>query len=152
MKKTVALVLMLVAFVGVAMAQNAINDKADNIVGIYQGKQGEDLFKASITKQANGNYQGQIIWLEKDRDANGNKFLDEKNPDKSLRHVPCDQIVIFSNLKYNAKKHRWDDTKIYDPQRGIRANLHAEFTSSGQLRLRGSVMGIGESVYWDKVK
>lgn len=152
MKKTLALILMLVAFVGTAMAQNALNSKADNIVGTYQGKQGDDLFKAAITKQANGNYQGQIIWLEKDRDANGNKLLDEKNPDKSLRNVPCDQIVIFSDLKYDTKHQRWDDTKIYDPQRGIRANLRAEFTDEGQLKLRGSVMGIGESVYWDKVK
>ena len=146
------LLVFLVLLVGAATAQSTLNNKADNIVGTYQGKQGDDLFKVSITKQANGNYQGQIIWMEKDRDANGNKLLDEKNPDKSLRTVPCDQIVIFSDLKYNAKEHRWDGTKIYDPQRGIRARLHAEFTKEGQLKLRGSVMGIGESVYWDKLK
>ena len=152
MKKIILLFAITLACVGAAVAQNVLNDKADNIVGTYQGKQGDDLFKASITKQSNGNYKGQIIWLEHDRDVNGNKFLDEKNPDKSLRSVPCDQIVIFSDLKYNAKEQRWDGTKIYDPQRGIRAKMHAEFTKDGQLKLRGSVMGIGESVYWDKVK
>lgn len=152
MKKLFLLLAITLAFAGVSMAQNVLNNKADNIVGTYQGKQGNDLFKAAITKQANGNYQGQIIWLEHDRDANGNKLLDEKNPDKSLRNVPCDQIVIFSDLKYDAKHQRWDDTKIYDPQRGIRANLRVEFTDKGQLKLRGSVMGIGESVYWDKIK
>lgn len=152
MKKLFLLLAITLAFVGVSMAQNVLNNNGDNIVGTYQGKQGDDLFKAAITKQANGNYQGQIIWLEHDRDANGNKLLDEKNPDKSLRNVPCDQIVIFSDLKYDAKHQRWDDTKIYDPQRGIRANLRVEFTDKGQLKLRGSVMGIGESVYWDKIK
>ena len=152
MKKIFLFLVIMMAFAGAAFAQNALNDKADNIVGIYQGKQGEDLFKTSITKQSNGNYQCQMIWLEKDRDANGNKFLDEKNPDKSLRTVPCDQIVLFSDLKYNAKEKRWDGTKIYDPQRGIRAKLHAEFTKNGQLKLRGTVLGIGESVYWDKIK
>ncbi|MCR5645244.1 MAG: DUF2147 domain-containing protein [Bacteroidales bacterium] len=152
MKKLFLLLAITLAFAGVSMAQNVLNNNGDNIVGTYQGKQGDDLFKAAITKQANGNYQGQIIWLEHDRDANGNKLLDEKNPDKSLRNVPCDQIVIFSDLKYDAKHQRWDDTKIYDPQRGIRANLRVEFTDKGQLKLRGSVMGIGESVYWDKIK
>ena len=152
MKKLLFLFAITFVFIGGTIAQNTLNNKADNILGTYQSKQGEDLFKAQITKQSNGNYQGQIIWLEHDRDAHGNKLLDEKNPDKSLRTVPCDQIVLFSDLKYNAKEHRWDGTKIYDPQRGIRAKLHAEFTKEGQLKLRGSVMGIGESVYWDKIK
>lgn len=150
MKRFILLLAVVLAFVDGVQAQNVLNDKADNIVGTYQGKQGDDLFKAKITKQSNGNYQCQVVWLEHDRDANGNKFLDEKNPDKSLRNVPCDQIVLFSDLKYNAKEHRWDGTKIYDPQRGIRAKVHVEFTKEGQLKLRGSVMGIGESVYWDK--
>lgn len=135
-----------------ALAQNVLNDKADNIVGEYLGKQNEDKFKAKITKLGDGTYQGQIIWLEKDRDANGKKLLDEKNPDKSLRNTPCDQIVLFTGLKYNAKKHYWSDTKIYDPQRGLKANLTAEFTKDGNLKLRGSVLGIGESVYWEKIK
>ena len=151
MKKFFLLFAITIAFVGASLAQNVLNNQADNIVGTYQSKQGEDLFKAKITKQANGNYQGQIIWVENDRDANGNKMLDEKNPDKSLRSVPCDQIVLFSDLKYNAKDQRWDDTKIYDPQRGLRAKMHAEFTKDGKLKIKGTVLGIGETVYWDKI-
>lgn len=152
MKKLIILFAIALTFIGTSMAQNKLNEKGDNIVGTYHSKQGNDVFKASITKQANGNYKGQVIWVENDRDANGNKLLDEKNPDKSLRNVPCDQVVLFSDLKYNAKEQRWDGTKIYDPQRGIKANLKAEFNKEGQLQLRGSVMGIGETVYWDKIK
>lgn len=133
-------------------AQNARNnDNADNIVGIYKGKQGDDNFKAKIVKLANGTYQGQVIWMERDRDAKGNLLLDTKNPDKSLRNKPANQIVLFTGLKYNAKKHRWDDTKIYDPQRGIRANLTVEFTNDGRLCIRGSLLGISESVYWTPI-
>lgn len=152
MKKLLLLFAITLACAGVSFAQNTLNNQGDNIVGTYQAKQGDDNFKASITKQTDGTYKCQMIWLEHDRDVNGNKLLDEKNPDKRLRLVPCDQIVLFSGLKYNAKEKRWDGTKIYDPQRGIRAKLHAEFTKEGQLKLRGSVMGIGESVYWDKIK
>ena len=152
MKKFIILLAIAIAFIGSATAQNALNNNAKSIIGTYQGKQGNDLFKVNITQQNDGTFKGQIFWLEKDRDALGNKLLDEKNPDKSLRNVPCDQIVLFSGLKYNAKHQRWDGTKIYDPQRGIKANLHVEFTKEGQLKLKGTLMGIGESVYWDKIK
>lgn len=150
--KKLLFVLLTFLCVSPIIAQNTLNDKADNIVGIYTSKQGDDKFKAKIVKLTDGTYRGQVIWLENDKDAKGNKILDAKNPDKSLRSKPADQIVLFSGLKYNAKKRRWDDTKIYDPQRGIRANMTAEFAADGKLRIKGSLFGISESVYWTKEK
>lgn len=152
MKKTLMMLIIgLFATMGVA-AQSSLNNAGDNIVGIYIGSQNGDKFKAKIVKLTNGTYRGQVVWMEKDKDANGNKRLDTKNPDKSLRNTPCDQIVLFSGLEYNAKKKRWDGTKIYDPQRGMRANLTVEFEKDGRLKLRGSILGIGETVYWTKEK
>ena len=151
MKKLFLIITLIGAFISTSMAQNALNDKAESIIGTYSGKQGDDNFKAKITQQKDGTFTGQIIWIEKDRDANGNKILDTKNPDKNLRNTPCDQIVLFSGLQYNAKEKCWDGTKIYDPQRGIKAKVKVEFTDDGQLKLRGSILGIGESVYWKKI-
>ena len=148
--KQIILILMTLFCVNSMVAQNALNDKADNIVGTYYGKQGNDSFKAKIVKLSDGTYRGQVIWLEHDKDANGNKILDTKNPDKSLRSKPADKIVLFSGLKYNAKKHCWGDTKIYDPQRGLKAHMSAEFATDGRLRVKGSLLGISESVYWTK--
>ncbi len=145
------LVITMFAFTGL-MAQSALNNEGDNIVGTYQGLQNGDAFKATIVKLDNGTYQGQIIWMENPNDANGNKRLDTKNPDESLRNVPCDQIVLFSGLKYNAKKKRWDGTKIYDPQRGMRAKMTAEFKEDGKLEISGSVLLISESVLWEKIE
>jgi len=150
--KQLILILMTLLCVSPMVAQNALNDKADNIVGTYSGKQGDDYFKAKIVKLSDGTYRGQVIWLEHDRDTQGRKILDTKNPDKSLRSKPADQIILFSGLKYDAKKHRWDNTKIYDPQRGLKANMTAEFTADGNLRIKGSLMGISESVYWSKIE
>ena len=150
--KQIILIVMTLFCVSPMMAQNALNDKADNIVGTYSGKQGDDKFKAKIVKLSDGTYRGQVIWLEHDKDAKGNKILDKKNPDKKLRSKPADQIVLFSGLKYNAKKHRWDDTKIYDPQRGLRAHMTVEFTADGRLCITGSLMGFSESVYWSKIE
>ncbi|MBO7465947.1 MAG: hypothetical protein J6T56_08900 [Bacteroidales bacterium] len=59
-----------------AVAQNSLNDNADNIVGTYAGQQGSDRF---------------------------------------------------------------------------RANMTAEFTADGQLRIRGTLLGIGETIYWQKL-
>lgn len=133
-------------------AQNVLNDNGANIVGTYSGKQGDDRFKVKIVKLTDGTYRGQVVWMERDRDSKGNKILDTKNPDRSLRSKPADQAVLFSGLKYDAKKRCWGGTKIYDPQRGLKASMTAEFTADGQLRIRGTVLGIGESVYWDKEK
>lgn len=134
------------------MGQNVLNNAADNIVGVYSGMQNGDKFKAKIVKLANGTYRGQIIWVEHDKDANGNKKLDTKNPDKKLQKTPCDQIVLFSGLKYDAGDKEWNGTRIYDPQRGVKAKLTVHFEKDGRLRLRGSILGIGESVYWTKIK
>jgi uncharacterized protein (DUF2147 family) len=134
----------------VCPAQNSLNLKADNIVGTYKGRQGDDQFRAKVEKMKDGTYRCQVIWLEHSTDAKGHKLLDTKNPEKKLRNNPLDRVVLFSGLEYNKKEKRWDGCKIYDPQRGIRANLKAEFMEDGRLRLKGSLLGISESVYWTK--
>lgn len=148
------LILILMAFICASpmVAQSVLNDNADNIVGTYSGKQGDDRFKVKIVKLTDGTYRGQVIWMERDKDAKGNKILDTKNPDKSLRSKPADQVVLFSGLKYDSRKHCWNDTKIYDPQRGLKASMTAEFVADGRLRIKGSLLGISENVFWSRVE
>ena len=148
--KRLVFILMALICASPMVAQSVLNDKADNIVGTYSGKQGADRFRAKIVKLTDGTYRGQVIWMERDKDAKGNKILDTKNPDKNLRSKPADQVVLFSGLKYDSKKHCWNDTKIYDPQRGLKASMTAEFVADGRLRIKGTVLGIGESVFWNK--
>lgn len=154
MKKKNLLMLLAIMLMGCgsAVAQNVLNNSGDNIVGTYEGKQNDDLFKAKIEKMSDGTYRAQVFWLEHDRDKNGNKILDSKNPDKKLRKTPADRIVLFSGLKYDAKNKEWNGTKIYDPQRGVNAKMVACFTSDGRLKITGSVLVISETVYWKKLK
>ncbi|MBR4229409.1 MAG: DUF2147 domain-containing protein [Bacteroidales bacterium] len=149
--KRIIIILVALLCAGQMAAQNALNDKADNIVGTYASKYGDNRFKVRIVKLNDGTYRGQVLWMEHDRDAKGNKLLDTKNPDKRLRLKPADQVVLFSGLKYDAKNKCWGDTKIYDPQHGIKANMTAEFIADGRLRIRGSLFGIGQSIYWTAV-
>lgn len=148
MKKLLLIVCGLIAGIGL-MAQN---DRADNIVGTYAGGSGKDAFKVKITKLQDGTYKGQVCWVAELYDANGVMDVDDKNPDKSLRNTPADKIVLFTGLKYNAKKQQWDGTKIYDPNRGIKVSMTATFDSPKVLKIRGSVLGIGETEVWKRVE
>ena len=129
-----------------------INDKADNIVGEYLTDRGGSKSKVRVTKNVDGTYDAQVFWVEKPLDAKGNKRKDVKNPDKNLRNVDIDQVVVVNGLKYDANDKVWGDTKIYDPSKGIRVNVTAEFESSEKLKLRGTILGIGTTIYWTKIK
>lgn len=152
MKRLIFSVLLILTAILPSFAQNALNDAGDNIIGTYYAVQAGNESKVKIFKASDGTYSCQIIWVKNSvNPATGEKYTDIKNPDKSLRNTPCDQIVIFRGLKYNAEKKRWENGKIYDPTRGLKANATASFEPDGRLKLRGSVMGIGESVYWKKL-
>lgn len=132
--------------------QNPLNNNSESILGTYYAVQSGNESKVKIYLAEDGTFTGQIFWVKDSIDpATGKKFCDPKNPDKSLRSVPCDQIVLFKGLKYNPEKKQWDSGRIYDPTRGIRANCTVCFAPDGRLKIRGSVMGIGETVYWDKL-
>ncbi len=125
---------------------------ADRIVGVYFAEYEGEESKVSIFKDDDGTYTAQVIWVKEKYDENGNLKTDDKNPDKSKRNTPCDEIVLIEKMSYNSRKDCWTDAKIYDPARGIKANAECSFTEDGRLKVRGSVMGIGMSVYWDKLE
>ena len=136
---------------GMASALFAQNDP-DRIVGVYLATYEGEESKVSIFKDGDGKYTAQVIWVKDKYDEDGNLKVDEKNPDKSKRNTPCDEIVLIEKMSYNSKKDVWTDAKIYDPVRGIKANADCSFEPDGRLKVRGSVMGIGMSVYWDKLE
>ena len=123
---------------------------ADVIVGEYESTQGKDHYKARVRCNNNGTFKAQIYWVENSvNPKTGKKYTDLKNPDRALRDIPCDRIVLFDGLKYNSDKGYWDGCKIYDPQRGLKANLTIRY-DEGNLILRGTLMGIIETIYWHK--
>lgn len=149
MRKLWAVLFSTMIFAVIANGQD--NSVADSIVGEYYADHQGESSKIRITKSDDGTYMAQVFWVKNSTDKSGNPILDTKNPDKSLRHVPCDQIVLISGLKYNAEKKRWGDTKIYDPTRGIRANVTCEFAEDGMLKLKGSLLGFSQTVFWQKL-
>ena len=68
---------------------------------------------------------------------------------------------VQSGYEYHAKVTKKEDgtykaqvvwvKDAVDPDRGIRANVVVRFTSDGRLSLKGSLLGISETVYWTRL-
>ena len=126
--------------------------EADDIVGVYYVSHEREESRVRIYKASDGTYGAQVLWIRDSLDRNGNLRLDEKNPDRSLRNIPCNRIEIIKGLRYDAGKERWSGGKIYDPTRGIRANVTCDIVDEGKtLKVRGSLLGIAQTVYWDRI-
>lgn len=133
-----------------ANAQN-LNSKGDNIIGNYLSTKDGVKSKIKITKEANGTYKAQVYWVERALDAKGNKRKDVKNPNKSLRNVDIDKVVLIKGLKYDAKDKEWGDTKIYDPTSGKIYDVDIEFKDDKTLKVYGNIFGIGKTVIWQRL-
>ena len=152
MKKFIVAIICALAFAVPSFAQG-LNDKADNIIGEYQTDRGGSKSKVRISKNADGSYDAQVFWVETPYEAEGKtKRKDVKNPDKALRNVPVDQIVLVKGLKYDPESKSWGGAKIYDPTKGLKVNATAEFETADKLKLRGTILGMGVTLYWVRIK
>lgn len=129
-----------------------MNSNGDNILGEYISDRGGSKSKIKVTKEEDGTYMAQVYWVENELDKDGNKRKDVKNPDKKLRNVDIDKVVLIKGLKYNAKKQKWGGADIYDPTMGMKVDVDVEFVSPTKLKLFGNILGIGKKVYWEKFK
>ena len=153
MRKIFTIILSALLALNAANAQNSLNSKADNILGDYECFEKGNESRIHITKAADGSYTGTLFWVKDDRDpSTGDCWKDINNPDKSLRGRYVHSLSIINGLKYNADKKQWAKGKIYDPNRGITANCTAQFNDKGDLIIRGSILGIGESITWKRMK
>ena len=133
-----------------AAAQQARNNSADGIVGNYFIDYNGDQSKVRCYKDKDGTYTFLNYWCKNMYDKNRNIYLDTKNPDKSLRNKPCNEMIIMWALKYDSEKKNWKG-KIYDPTSGIRVDATVQFGKDGMLDVRGSVLGIGKTVHWKPI-
>ena len=151
MKKVLFTLLCAMTFSLTAFAQD-MNSNGDNILGEYVSDRGGSKSKIRVTKAEDGTYSAQVFWVENAFDKNGNKRKDVKNPNKSLRNVDIDQVILINGLKYHAKKQEWSGADIYDPTLGMKISVDVEFIEPTKLKLFGNILGIGKKVYWEKIK
>ncbi len=107
-----------------------------------------------ITKGSDGKYAGKITWLDEPNE-NGKPKVDDDNPDPKLQNRPIMGLTIVKNFKYDSKKKRWVDGRIYDPKNGKTYDCFAWFEDGNynSLYIKGYVAGIkvlGRKTIWIK--
>lgn len=125
---------------------------ADKILGVYKAVEEGKESKVEFTRQADGSYRGQIIWLKQPDNPDGTPKLDVKNPDASKRSVRADRVVVVDGVKYDAKKNVWNGGRVYDPTKGKDYKVEVSFEDARTLRVKGSLLGFSRSVYWTKIE
>ena len=135
---------------GLVTAISASAQKADDILGTYKAVQGGVNSKVEIKKHGDG-YRAQIVWVDNLKKEDGTIRTDSKNPDKSKRNTPANQIVLVEKVTFDAEKGEWSNGKIYDPTRGKSFKVRLSFKDAKTLKVRGSWGPISETVYWTKL-
>lgn len=147
--------LMKVALVAVALVATVstyAQSAADKILGVYHVVEEGKESKVRFTKQPDGTYQGQIIWLLNPNNPDGSRKYDVKNPNAELRKVPSDQVVIVYGVRYNAEDQCWEGGKVYKPNNGKTYKVELSFKDAKTLRVKGSLGPISLSRYWNKIE
>ena len=138
--------------VAVFTIAGAAAQDADKILGVYKAVEEGKESKVEFTRQADGSYRGQIIWLKQPDNPDGTPKLDVKNPDASKRAVRADRVVVVDGVKYDAKKNVWNGGRVYDPTKGKDYKVEVSFEDARTLRVKGSLLGFSRSVYWTKIE
>ena len=138
--------------VAVFTIAGAAAQDADKILGVYKAVEEGKESKVEFTRQADGSYRGQIIWLKQPDNPDGTPKLDVKNPDASKRSVRADRVVVVDGVKYDAKNNVWNGGRVYDPTKGKDYKVEVSFEDARTLRVKGSLLGFSRSVYWTKIE
>ena len=129
-----------------------LNAQAEKIEGTWYN---DDKTSAiQITKESDGKFDGKIVWLDEPNE-NGKPKVDDENPDPKLQNRPLLGLTIVKNFKYDSKKERWVEGRIYDPDNGKTYDCFAWFENgdTGKLYLKGYVAGIkalGRKTIWTR--
>ena len=124
--------------------------QANDICGIWLEEQKRSHIE--IYQTTEGLYEGKIVWLLEPLENNGDIKRDTQNPDKNLRNMPLEGLIIIENLNY-VNKNEWGNGTIYDARSGKTYSLNAYLEDKNNLFMRG-YMGfsfIGKTTSWTRV-
>lgn len=126
--------------------------QSDKIVGNYSSERSGVKNKIKIFKLDNGKYRAQVTWVDNLKMEDGSIRTDVRNPDKSKRNVPANQIVLIDAISYNKDENTWTNGKIYDPTNGKLYKVTLSFKDDKTLKVRGyiGIEALGETMYWQK--
>jgi len=84
-------------------------------------------------------YGAKLIWFDDSQDKSKpmNTWVDEKNPDKSLRNRKLIGMEIVDNLTYNPATDSWENGMIYDAKSGRTWSSAATLTKGDVMKVTG---------------
>jgi uncharacterized protein (DUF2147 family) len=94
---------------------------------------------------------GNIVWLKKPLDDDGQPKTDHRNSDDDLRGRPLCGIEMINKFR-SADSGSWWDGSIYSPRDGQTYSASMELREDGTLKLRGYVLLplFGKSQVWTR--
>lgn len=136
------------------VAAFAEDDPAQAVVGRWYTEGGDS--KVEI-EEKDGEFVGKIAWLknplyEEGDPEEGKPLRDRNNPDADLQNKPILGLKMLHSFKYDEKKEKWVDGKIYDPEKG--KTYDCQMTLEGdKLNVRGYIGSpvFGRTTTWTKV-
>lgn len=125
---------------GIILADD--NNEADRIIGKWVPEEKGAVFE--FFKKDN-EYWAKFYWIE-DKDRK-----DYNNPNEEKRDLPLLGMTNLMNLKYNPKKEKWEDGKIYNPRNGKMYSCQCRVSEDNKLMYFRGFLGIrllGQSQVW----
>ena len=122
---------------------------AQDVVGKWKLEDGTAIVEVYKSGDV---YNGKIVWLEKQTEADGTPAVDDLNPDPQLRTRQVLGLNMLSGLKKTGSEYTGG--KIYDPGNGKTYNCSMK-VEGDVLKVRGSLDKrglIGRTMDWFRVK
>ena len=141
----VRLLAVLLVFVAAVASPAGASDK-QGFEGFFWDEPKTAIVQMSLTE--NG-IEGRTVWLKDDTGQ-----TDLNNPTEELRSRPIIGMVFLSGFEYVARKNRWKDGKVYDPNDGKTYDAKMSLVNGGNtIKMRGyvGVALFGRTVKFERV-
>ncbi len=124
---------------------------SEKILGTWLTQDGDS--KVVVTKNAEGTFNGEIIWLKEPKSESGENKLDDNNPDDELKNRPIMGLKLLQGFSYDEDDEEWVDGTIYDPKSGSTYKCLMWFDKDPDILLVKGYIGlsiIGKKVTWKR--
>ncbi|MGN8157935.1 DUF2147 domain-containing protein [Salinisphaera sp. RV14] len=110
-----------------------------------------------------GGFLARVVWLESDRypaddpqGMGGQPLVDRHNPDPSKRDRPMIGLRLIKGLDYRvlaSDRARWENGRVYDPDRGKWFDCYLWLADHRHLKLHGyvGIPALGRTTTWTRV-
>ena len=82
-------------------------------------------------------YKAKVLWFDVKNKKPMDQWVDEKNPDKSLRSRKLVGMEVVNGLQYSAKNNEWVDGIIYDATTGKKWDSVVWLDKNNSLKVKG---------------